>query len=211
MSFFRAPLFRYCLLLLWAATASAIQAAPIPAPPAIAGSGHLLIDHNSGRILAESNADTRLEPASLTKIMTAYVVFRELQEGNIQLEDQVTVSKKAWKTPGSRMFIEVNKRVSVDELLKGLIIQSGNDASVALAEHIAGSEETFADLMNSHARRLGMADSNFRNATGLPDENHYTTARDMARVTSATIREYPDFYAWYKIKEYTFNDITQQG
>ncbi len=186
-------------------------AAPTPAPPNIPGSGHLLVDHNSGRLLAESNADQRLEPASLTKIMTAYLVFRELAEGSIRLEDQVRVSEKAWRTGGSRMFIEVGKKVSIEELLHGTIIQSGNDASVALAEHIAGSEETFADLMNTHARRLGMADSNFRNATGLPDENHYTTASDIARVTSASIREFPEYYAWYKVKEFTFNGIKQHN
>ncbi len=212
MRILRTPVFRYFFLLLCTTALSAVQAAaPTPSPPTVAGSGHLLIDHNSGQILAESNADTRLEPASLTKIMTGYVVFRELKEGNIQLEDQVVVSKKAWRTPGSRMFIEVNKEISVEDLLEGMIIQSGNDASVALAEHIAGSEETFADLMNTHARRLGMADSNFRNATGLPDENHYTTARDMARVTSASIREFPEYYAWYKVKEFTFNDIKQHN
>jgi len=204
------PLFRYLLPLLCAAAFGSSQAAlPIPSPPEVAGTGHLLIDHHSGRVLAESNADARLEPASLTKIMTGYVVFRELQEGNISLEDQVVVSRKAWKTPGSRMFIEVNKKVSVDELLHGMIIQSGNDASVALAEHVAGSEETFAALMNSHAQRLGMTASNFRNATGLPDDDHYTTAQDMARLTSATIEEFPEYYAWYKIKEYTYGGIKQ--
>lgn len=212
MRILRTPVLRYFFLFLYTTALSAVQAAaPIPSPPAVAGSGHLLIDHNSGQILAESNADTRLEPASLTKIMTGYVVFRELQEGNIQLEDPVVVSKNAWRTPGSRMFIEVNKKVSVKDLLEGMIIQSGNDASVALAEHIAGSEETFADLMNTQARRLGMVDSHFRNATGLPDENHYTTARDIARVTSASIREFPEYYAWYKVKEFTFNSIKQHN
>ena len=185
--------------------------APIPAPPSVAGTGHLLIDHNSGTVLAEANADTRLEPASLTKIMTAYVVFRELQEGNIQLQDKVLISEKAWRTPGSRMFIEVGKKISVEDLLKGMIVQSGNDASVALAEHIAGSEETFANLMNSHAKRLGMHDTNFLNATGLPDENHYTTARDIAKVTAASIREFPDLYAWYKVKDFEFNGIKQSN
>jgi D-alanyl-D-alanine carboxypeptidase (penicillin-binding protein 5/6) len=185
--------------------------APIPAPPTVAGSGHLLIDHNSGTVLAEANADTRLEPASLTKIMTAYVVFRELKEGNIQLEDKVLVSERAWRTEGSRMFIEVGKEISVEDLLKGMIIQSGNDASVALAEHIAGSEETFANLMNTHAQRLGMNNTHFVNATGLPDENHYTTARDIAKVTAASIREFPDWYAWYKVKDFEFNGIKQSN
>jgi D-alanyl-D-alanine carboxypeptidase (penicillin-binding protein 5/6) len=199
------------LTLLAGLLASGALAAPIPAPPTVAGSGHLLLDHHSGVVLAQANADARLEPASLTKIMGAYVVFRELKEGNIQLEDEVLVSKKAWRTPGSRMFIEVGKKVSVQDLLMGMIIQSGNDASVALAEHIAGSESTFADLMNTHAARLGMDNSHFLNATGLPDENHYTTARDIALVTAATIREFPDYYAWYKIKEFTFNGINQHN
>ncbi|MCB1857333.1 MAG: D-alanyl-D-alanine carboxypeptidase [Gammaproteobacteria bacterium] len=186
-------------------------AASIPAPPQVSAGGHLLIDYDSDHILAENNADQTLEPASLTKIMTAYAVLHELREGNIKLADEVLVSEKAWRTPGSRMFIEVNKRVSVESLLKGMIVQSGNDASVALAEHIAGSEETFANLMNDHARRLGMVNSHFANSTGLPDQNHYTTARDIAKVTKATILEFPEYYAWYAIKEFTFNDIQQHN
>ena len=196
------------LIVVWLHGAAA---APIPAPPTIAGSGHLLIDYHSGKVLAESHADERLEPASLTKIMTADVVFRELKEGNIKLEDEVLVSTKAWRTPGSRMFIEVGKRVSVENLLKGMIIQSGNDASVALAEYVAGSEKTFADLMNTQARRLGMANSHFVNATGLPHEDHYTTARDIAKVTAATIRQFPEFYKWYAIKDFVFNGIKQHN
>ncbi len=188
-----------------------VAAAPVPAPPSVAGSGHLLIDFDSGQVLAENNAEQRLEPASLTKIMTAYVVMKEIQAGQVTLQDQVLVSKKAWRTPGSRMFIEVGKKIPLEDLLKGMIIQSGNDASVALAEHIAGSEETFANLMNDHARRLGMENTHFVNSTGLPDEQHYTTPRDIARVTRATIREFPDFYPWYAIKEYTFNDIKQHN
>ncbi len=185
--------------------------APIPAAPGIAATGHLLIDHHSGRVLAGENPDARLEPASLTKIMSAYVIFRELKEGNIHLDDAVLVSENAWRTPGSRMFIEVGKKVRVEDLLKGMIIQSGNDASVALAEHIAGSEETFADLMNTHAHRLGMDNSHFLNATGLPDENHYTTPRDIAKVTEASITEFPQYYAWYAEKEFTFNNIKQSN
>ena len=199
-----------CLLTLFTAL-SAVAAVPIPAPPSVAASGHLLIDFDSGRILSEHNAEQRLEPASLTKIMTAYVVLRELKAGNIQLGDKVLISKNAWRTPGSRMFIEVDKEVSVEELLKGMIIQSGNDASVALAEHIAGSEETFANLMNNHARRLGMLDSHFVNSTGLPDENHFTTPRDIVKVSEATIREFPEYYGWYAEKEFTFNSIKQQN
>lgn len=184
---------------------------PMPAPPTLDASGYLLSDFYSGRILAAVNPDQRLKPASLTKIMTAYVVFKELKEGNIKLEDEVTVSENAWRTSGSRMFIEVGKKIKVGDLLKGMIIQSGNDACVALAEHIAGSEATFAEMMNNHARRLGMTNSHFVNSTGLPDENHYTTPADIAKVSAATIRDYPEYYAWYKEKEFFFNDIKQHN
>ncbi len=187
------------------------QAAPVPAPPAIEAKGYLLMDMHSGRVLAEKNADQRMEPASITKIMTAHVVFEELASGNLKLDDLVTVSEKAWKTPGSRMFIEVNSRVSVGDLLKGLIIQSGNDAAVALAEHIAGSEDAFANLMNEHAARLGMHDTHFANATGLPHPDHYTTPRDIAKMTIATIRDYPEYYKLYAEKEFTYNKITQHN
>lgn len=191
------------------APAPAAVEIPIPDPPELAAKGYLLVEHNSGTVLAQSNAGERLGPASLTKIMTAYVVFRELAGGNLTLEDQVLVSEKAWRTGGSKMFIEVGKKVSLEDLLKGMIVQSGNDASVAMAEHIAGSEETFAELMNTHAKRLGMRDSHFVNATGLPHENHYTTAQDMALVTAASIREFPQYYAWYADKEFVFNGIKQ--
>ncbi len=191
--------------------APASDVVPIPDPPQVAAKGYLLVAHDSGQLIAESNADERLEPASLTKIMTAYVVFRELAGGNLALDDQVLVSEKAWRTGGSKMFIEVGARVSVEDLLKGIIVQSGNDASVALAEHIAGSEETFAHLMNTHAERLGLVNSNFTNATGWPGENHYTTARDMAVVAAATIREFPKYYAWYAQKEFTYNGINQSN
>jgi len=190
---------------------TAAATVPTPTPPSVAGTGHLLLDMNSGKILAQENADQRLEPASLTKIMTAYAVFLELREGNLQLSDQVLVSEKAWRTGGSRTFVEVGKQVTVEDLLKGMIIQSGNDASVALAEHIAGSEETFAALMNSHAKRLGMRDTHFVNSTGLPNPDHYTTARDIARVSEATIREFPEYYEWYAIKDFTYNGIKQHN
>ena len=182
----------------------------MPAAPKIAATGHLLMDYHSGAILAENNAGKRLEPASLTKIMTAYTVFRELEEGNISLNDQVLVSKKAWKTPGSRMFIEVGKQVSVDDLIHGMIIASGNDACVALAEHIAGNEEAFAALMNKHVLELGMENTHFTNATGLQDPNHYTTPEDILKVTRAIIREFPQFYPLYSIREFTYNGITQK-
>lgn len=180
-------------------------AGPVPAPPKVAASGHLLIDFDSGKIISEESADERLEPASLTKIMTAYVVMRELREGNLKLTEEVLVSEKAWRTPGSRMFIEVGKKVSVEKLMMGLIVQSGNDASVALAEHVAGSEESFAGLMNQHAQRLGMDNTHFVNSNGLPAEDHYTTARDMAAVAAATIREFPDYYKWYAVKKFSYN------
>jgi D-alanyl-D-alanine carboxypeptidase (penicillin-binding protein 5/6) len=182
---------------------------PIPDPPQLAAKGYLLVDHNSGSILAEHNADERLEPASLTKILTAYVVFRELAAGNIKLDDKALISEKAWRTGGSKMFVEVGKRVSVEDLLKGMIIQSGNDASVALAEYVAGSEATFAELMNTHAKRLGMTNSHFVNADGLPQPEHYSTARDLARVTAATIREFPEYYAWYSQRDFVYNGIKQ--
>jgi D-alanyl-D-alanine carboxypeptidase (penicillin-binding protein 5/6) len=162
-------------------------------------------------VLAQQAATERLEPASLTKIMTAYVIFRELAEGNLTLDEQVTVSEKAWRTKGSRMFIEVGKQVGVEDLLKGMIVQSGNDASVALAERVAGTEATFAELMNRHAERLGMTQSHFVNATGLPDPEHYTTPRDIAKVSAAIIREFPEYYAWYAIPEFTFNGINQSN
>ena len=184
---------------------------PMPAPPTLDATGYLLSDYYSGRILAAQNQDQRLEPASLTKIMTAYVVFSELKQGNLRLEDEVLVSEKAWRTPGSRMFIEVGKRIKVEDLLRGMIIQSGNDACVALAEHIAGSEATFAEVMNNHARRLGMNNTHFVNSTGLPDENHYTTPADMAKLSAATIRDFPEYYAWYKEKEFFYNDIKQHN
>lgn len=186
-------------------------AAPVPAPPQVAATGHLLMDFHSGAILAENNAGKRLEPASLTKIMTAYTVFKELEEGNITLNDQVLVSKKAWKTPGSRMFIEVGKQVSVDDLIRGMIIASGNDACVALAEHVAGSEEAFAALMNKHVLELAMENTSFTNSTGLPDPNLYTTPQDILKVTRAMIDEFPQFYPLYSIKEYTYNGITQKN
>ena len=185
--------------------------AATPQPPSVEARGWLLLDINSDFEMASHNADERLGPASLTKIMTAYVVFRELTAGHIKLNDEVLVSEKAWKTPGSRMFIEVNKKVKLEDLIKGMIIQSGNDASVALAEHIAGSEEAFAQLMNEHAYRLGMLGSHFVNATGLPDKDHYVTARDIAKVTAALIHEFPEYYRWYSQKAFTYNGIKQQN
>ena len=183
----------------------------IPAPPGIKANAYLLQDFDSGKILASKNIDQKMSPASLTKMMTIHVVSNELGSGRITLDDEVLVSKKAWKMPGSRMFIEVNKKVSVGDLLKGVIIQSGNDASVALAEHVSGSEEVFVELMNQYASKLGMSNSHFMNSTGLPDEQHYTTVKDMAILADALIRDVPEIYALHSVKEFTFNKITQQN
>ncbi len=186
-------------------------ARPVPAAPQLGAKSYLLMDFNSGQILVEHNADLQVEPASITKLMTSYVVFKELAEGNITLEDTVPVSEKAWRTGGSRMFIEPGMQVTVEELIKGMVIQSGNDASVALAEYVAGSEDAFAGLMNHYAELLGMSGTSFRNSTGLPDPEHYTTARDIVRLSAAIIREFPEYYAWYSEKEYTFNNIRQHN
>lgn len=189
---------------------SASQAATlIPATPKIKAKGYLLIDFNSGRVLAEKKSDQRLEPASITKILSSYVIANELANGNISREDEVRISEKAWRMQGSRMFIEVGKKVSVEDLLKGMIIQSGNDATVALAEHVAGSEDAFVSLMNQHAAELGMLDSHFVNSTGLPHKNHYTTPRDIAKLAIALIRDYPEHYKAYSQKKFVFNSITQ--
>ena len=189
----------------------ASAAMPTPNVPEVSARGYLLQDFNSGQIIAEKNAHEQMEPASLTKLMTAHIVFHELRSGNLQLTSEVLISEKAWRMKGSKMFIEVNKRVSVEDLLKGMIIQSGNDASVALAEHIAGSEEAFASLMNHHAERLGMKNTHFVNSTGMPANDHYTTAFDLALLTRALIAEFPEYYRWYSIKEFTYNDIRQHN
>ncbi len=190
-------------------TQSAWSGTPIPAPPGFKSSGFILMDHTTGNSILEKNPDEALEPASLTKIMTAYLVFKELKEGRLAMQDEVLVSEKAWKTGGSRMFIEVNKMVSIDDLLHGLVIQSGNDAAVALAEHIAGTEEAFAAMMNQQAKELGMNNTHFVNATGWPAEGHTTTARDLALLTRAMVQHFPQLYQLHSIKEFTFNNIKQ--
>ncbi len=199
------------LLLIISFQATAESKILIPAAPKLSAKSFFLEDFDSGRVLAEKNADVKLPPASLTKIMSIYIAFRELANGHLTLDEQVTVSKKAWRTPGSRMFIEVNKQVTVENLLKGIIIQSGNDACVALAEHIAGDETTFAQLMNQHAQRLNMVNTHFSNSMGLPDPDHYTTARDLATLTRALIKEFPDYYAWFAEKQFSYNNITQKN
>jgi D-alanyl-D-alanine carboxypeptidase (penicillin-binding protein 5/6) len=199
----------FLVLLALARPALALDPALIPAAPEVGAKAYILVDHFSGRVLADSNADQRLEPASLTKIMTAYVVFRELAKGNLKLDTMVTVSEKAWRTEGSRMFAQVGAQISVENLLKGMIVQSGNDASVALAEHVAGDEAVFAQVMNQNAERLGMKNTHFKNSMGLPDPEHYTTARDLSILTHALIKEFPEYYKWHSIKEFLFNNIKQ--
>lgn len=180
-----------------------------PAPPALKAKSYLLIDFLSDYVIAEQDVDQRVEPASLTKMMTVYVVDQIIKSGKLKLTDTAVISERAWRTQGSRMFVDLNSSVPVEELLRGIIIQSGNDASVALAEHVAGTEEQFAYLMNFSAKQLGMINTNFVNATGLPDPNHYTTARDMAILAKALIRDFPQTYAIYSQKEFTYKDIKQ--
>ena len=190
--------------------ATAVNAAgPIPAPPQVAAKNYILVDAYSGRMLAEKEADVQVEPASITKLMTSYVIYRELEEGRLSMDDMVTISEKAWRMGGSRMYVEVDKQVSVHDLMKGLIIQSGNDATVALAEHVAGTERAFVDLMNQHAAKLDMANTYFINSTGWPEEGHLTSARDISKLALAVIQEFPEHYAWYKEKVFTFNNIKQ--
>lgn len=183
----------------------------MPAAPVIGAKSYLVIDANTGHEVSTLKPDERLAPASLTKLMSAYVAFKALHEQRITLAELVTVSEKAWRTGGSRMFIEVGKQVSVEDLLQGMIIQSGNDASVAIAEHIGGTEAVFAEMMNQYATAIGMRSSQFRNATGLPDDEHYSTARDMAVLARAIIYEFPEYYRWYSVKEFEFNGISQKN
>lgn len=182
-----------------------------PEQPSINSRAFVLLDYNSGKVVLEKNGEEKLEPASLTKIMTMYVIDHEIKEGRLSLTDEVTISKQAWQTTGSRMFVDVNTKVKVSELIKGIIIQSGNDASVAMAEHIAGTEQAFASLMNEYAAMLGMNNSHFVNATGLPDPNHYTTAKDLATLARAAIKEHPNSYPIYSQKSFIYNNIEQNN
>ena len=197
------------LLILLPAMPVAAQAVLIPSSPQIAASSYILMDPLSGRIIMEENSHERLPPASLTKMMTAYIVERELDEGRISLSDMVPVSVNAWRTEGSRTFVQEGTEVSVENLLKGVIIQSGNDASVALAEYIAGSEGAFVDIMNQQAQILGMNESSFANATGLPAPDHFSTAYDLALLAKAIINDYPENYPLYAQKHFTYNNIRQ--
>jgi D-alanyl-D-alanine carboxypeptidase (penicillin-binding protein 5/6) len=183
--------------------------AAIPPAPAVAAKSWILIDEATGRRLAGENEDLRIEPASITKVMTAYVAFRALAERRLQLQEPITISERAWRAEGSRTFLQVGDKVPAEVLLQGMIVQSGNDAATALAERLAGSEQTFAQLMTQQAKALGMKNSNFANATGLPDPALYTTARDIAILARALIRDFPQYYRWYSQKEFVWNDIRQ--
>jgi D-alanyl-D-alanine carboxypeptidase (penicillin-binding protein 5/6) len=184
---------------------------PIPTPPAVDARSYLVVDYRTEKTLAASNPDARMEPASLTKLMTAYIVFQKLAAGVLKLNDPVMVSEHAWRSEGSRTFIELGKPVTVEFLILGMVVQSGNDATIALAERIAGTEQTFAQLMNSNAQRLGMAGTHFENSSGLPSPNHYTTAHDMARLAIALIHDFPQFYKYFSVREFEYNGIMQQN
>ena len=203
-------LLRALVLLLLPSILFAQQPA-VPTPPPVAAKAYILSDFNSGQPLIAHNANNRIDPASLTKLMTAYLTFAALKQKTIKLDQIVPVSTRAWKSEGSRMFIEPNKPVSVEELIKGMIVQSGNDACVALAEAIAGSEEVFAQMMNREAKRLGMNNTSFMNSTGLPHPQHFTTAHDLSLLAAAIVRDFPEYYPYYSIKEYRYNNITQSN
>jgi serine-type D-Ala-D-Ala carboxypeptidase (penicillin-binding protein 5/6) len=194
-----------------AAAAPALPALAIPTAPQVDARSYILIDYQTDKVLAAKEATARMEPASLTKLMTAYIVFRELAAGKLKLEDMVTVSEHAWRSEGSRTFIELGKPVTVQDLILGMIVQSGNDATIALAERIAGTEDTFAQLMNSTAKQLNMVGTHFENSSGLPSPQHYTTARDMSLLASAMIRDFPQYYKYYSIREFEHNGIKQQN
>ncbi|MDP6190529.1 MAG: D-alanyl-D-alanine carboxypeptidase family protein, partial [Gammaproteobacteria bacterium] len=205
----RMPMRGLAVLLLTMVANLAWAAAMVPQAPKLAASAYLLMDADSGHIIVEHNADEVLPPASLTKMMTAYILAYEVAAGNVSLADEVRISEKAWRTEGSRMFVQEGKFVLLEDLMRGVVIQSGNDASVAVAEHLAGSEEAFADLMNQHAKRLNMTNTQFFNSTGLPAEGHLTSARDLALLARAIINDYPEHYSVYSEKEFTFNKIRQ--
>jgi len=181
----------------------------LPPPPELDLRSYILIEPNTNTVIAEFNSDNQIEPASMTKVMTSYVIADQIDNDLIQLDDKVLVSNKAWKMEGSRMFIEAGKKVPVSELLKGIIIQSGNDASVAMAEYTGGTEDSFVDLMNAYAGSLGLRNTLFQNATGLPDPNHFTSTADLAKLTASFIKNFPEHYSIYKEKQYTYNDIKQ--
>src|ERR1700683_4631081 len=191
--------------------AAPMPAAPIPTAPTVDARSYILVDYRTDKVLAGLEPTARMEPASLTKLMTAYIVFQKLAAGELKLQDPIVVSEHAWRSEGSRTFIELGKPVSVEFLILGMIVQSGNDATIALAERIAGTEETFAQLMNANAQHLGMVGTHFENSSGLPSPNHYTTARDMSLLAIAMIRDFPQYYKYYSVREFEHNGIKQQN
>jgi len=194
-----------------AASAPALGPGGIPNAPEVDARAYLLVDYASGQALAQRDADARMEPASLTKLMTCYLVFRALKAGTLKLSDQVTISEHAWKAEGSRTFVQVGSQVPAEVLIKGMIVQSGNDATIALAERVGGTEGAFVQLMNDYARRLGMVNTHFDDSSGLPSATHYTTARDMALLAAALVRDYPEYYPWFSIREFVWNNIRQEN
>jgi D-alanyl-D-alanine carboxypeptidase (penicillin-binding protein 5/6) len=194
-----------------APAATAPASMTIPTAPQVDARSYILVDYRTDKMLAAKDALARVEPASLTKLMTAYIVFQELAAGKLKPDEKVTVSEHAWRSEGSRTFIELGKPVTVLDLIMGMIVQSGNDATIALAERIAGTEETFAQMMNANAKRLGMVGSHFENSSGLPSPQHYTTARDLSLLANAMIREYPQYYKWFSVREFEHNGIKQQN
>jgi serine-type D-Ala-D-Ala carboxypeptidase (penicillin-binding protein 5/6) len=199
------------LCLLAASLVARAAEPPVPPPPTLAATAWVLVDQQSGQVLAGHRADEATEPASITKLMSAYAVFHALKEGKLKLDTPVPVSEHAWRSEGSRTFVDLNSRVPAEVLIQGMIVQSGNDATIALAEAVAGTEETFAALMNQYAERLGMTHSHFQNATGLPGANHKMSPADIAKLARAIIREFPEYYRWYSQREFTWNKITQQN
>jgi len=208
-----------CILLSAIAAVSCLAETPapaaapiaIPSAPQVDARAYIVVDYRTDKILAAKDAVARMEPASLTKLMTAYIVFQELAAGKLKLDEQVVVSEHAWRSEGSRTFIELGKPVSIQDLILGMIVQSGNDATIALAERVAGTEETFAQMMNANAKRLGMVGSHFGNSSGLPSPQDYTTARDLSLLAAAIIRDYPQDYKWFSVREFQHNGIKQQN
>ena len=203
-------LLRFLLPALGLLAAVASPAAPVPSPPDVAGQAAFLMDFSSGRTLAAQDADKPWPPASLAKMMTLYTAFKAVENDSISMDGKVRVSEKAWRAPGSRMFLEVGDRVPVNRIIKGVIVESGNDACIALAEHVAGTEDAFVELMNTHARELGLKSTHFANSTGLPAEGMKTTARDMGHLAAALIREFPQHYPMFAIRKMTYNDVGPQ-
>jgi D-alanyl-D-alanine carboxypeptidase (penicillin-binding protein 5/6) len=193
------------------AVAGVTETPGVPNPPDVYAKAYILIDYTSGQVLAQHDADARMEPASLTKLMTCYVVFHALKAGTLKLQEPITISEHAWRAEGSRTFLQVGSQVPAEILIKGMIVQSGNDASIALAERIGGTEPAFVQMMNDDARQLGMSNTHFDDSTGLPSPTHYSSARDLSRLAAALVRDFPEYYTWFSVKEFIWNNIKQDN